>query len=83
MSYNKPMNYTFRTIIEPDGNMFHGYVPALPGCHTCGATLTETQENLHEAMQLYIESLQADGEAIPLDRGFESIQTVTLAPTYA
>ena len=28
--YNNAMNYTFRTIIEPDGDMFHGYVPALP-----------------------------------------------------
>ena len=77
------MNYTFRTIIEPDGAMFHGYVPALPWCHTYWSTLEETQKNLLEAMQLYIESLQADGEPIPTDTGFESIQTITMSETYA
>jgi len=40
-------------------------VPALPGCHTQGETLEETERNVKEAIALYLESLAAHGEAIP------------------
>jgi predicted RNase H-like HicB family nuclease len=40
-------------------------VPALPGCHTQGETLEETECNVKEAIALYLESLAAHGEAIP------------------
>jgi len=40
-------------------------VPALPGCHTQGETLEETEGNVREAIALYLESLAAHGEAIP------------------
>lgn len=51
------MSYTFRTIIEKDGKYFHGYVPALLGCHTFGKTIEETQRNLKDAIKVYIESI--------------------------
>lgn len=41
------------------------HVPALPGCHTQGETLEETERNVKEAIELYLESLQAHGEPIP------------------
>lgn len=40
-------------------------VPALPGCHTQGETLEETEHNVKEAIALYLESLADHGEAIP------------------
>lgn len=40
-------------------------VPALPGCHTQGETLEETERNVRDAIALYLESLTAHGEAIP------------------
>ena len=40
-------------------------VPALPGCHTQGETLEETERNVKEAVALYLESLADHGEAIP------------------
>lgn len=52
------MTDTFRTIIEKDGKFFHGYVPALLGCHTFGKTIEETQKNLKDAIKVYIESNQ-------------------------
>ena len=71
------MNYTFRTIVEADENgTYHGYVPALSGCHTWGETLEETQKNLKDAIAVYVASLIADGEQIPADRGFESFETI-------
>ena len=40
-------------------------VPSLPGCHTQGETIEETERNVKEAIALYLESLAAHGEAIP------------------
>ncbi len=70
------MNITYRTIIEPDVKGFHGYVPALRGCHTWGKTIQDTQKHLQEVIELYVESLVAHGEAVPEDHSFESFQTV-------
>ena len=50
-------NYTYRIIIEPDGEEYHGYVPALSGCHTHGRTIEETRLHLRDAIRLYIEHL--------------------------
>lgn len=44
----------YRMIIEPDGDQYHGYVPALPGCHTHGSTIEETRANLRDAISLYL-----------------------------
>ena len=49
---------------EPEG----GYtvnVPALPGCVTYGSDLEEAELNAKEAIELYVESLKAHGEAVP------------------
>ena len=63
----KAVQANFTVVIEPDGEEFHAYVPALPGCHTFGATLDETRANIVEAMQLHIESLLKDGEPLPVE----------------
>jgi predicted RNase H-like HicB family nuclease len=60
------MTYQFTVVIEPDVEGFHAYVPALPGCHSFGDTLDEARANITEAMQLHIESMEADGESVPL-----------------
>lgn len=72
--------YTYRTIIEPDGKYFHGYAPALPGCHTFGKTITQTQKHLKEAIELYIESLVGEKASVPRDLSFESFETVMFTP---
>jgi antitoxin HicB len=52
-------------------------VPALPGCHTQGETLEETERNVKEAIAVYLESLAAHGEAIPEEgRSFNGRVTV-------
>jgi predicted RNase H-like HicB family nuclease len=60
--------HQFTVVIEPDEDAFHAYVPALPGCHTFGATVEEAQNNVAEAIALHIESMQEDGEPIPVER---------------
>jgi predicted RNase H-like HicB family nuclease len=59
--------HQFTVVIEPDEDAFHAYVPALPGCHTFGATVEEAQRNIAEAIALHIESMQPDGESIPTE----------------
>lgn len=59
------ITYHFTVVIEPDEDSFHAYVPTLPGCHTFGATLDEARTNIMEAIELHIECIQQDGEAIP------------------
>lgn len=59
--------YQFTVVIAPDEEGFHAYVPALPGCHSCGATVDEARTNIVEAMELHIESLREDGEPIPTE----------------
>ncbi|HJR05893.1 MAG TPA: type II toxin-antitoxin system HicB family antitoxin [Pyrinomonadaceae bacterium] len=59
--------YQFTVVIEPDEEGFHAYAPALPGCHSWGATVDEARANIVEAMELHIESLREDGEPIPTE----------------
>ena len=82
------MTKTFRTILVKDGNAYHGYVPALPGCHTDGKTIEETQKNLTEAIEGWIMARQELGWSVPDDTLIETLQTVRLAkpsfpPAYA
>ncbi|MBI3342826.1 type II toxin-antitoxin system HicB family antitoxin [Candidatus Gottesmanbacteria bacterium] len=69
---------TYRTIIQKDGKYYHGFVPALPGCHTQGATIEETQENLKEAMKAWIGSRRELGWPVPEDDLIETLQTITI-----
>ncbi len=59
--------YQFTVVIEPDGEAFHAYVPALPGCHTFGATIEEAQANIKEAIGLHIEGMLEDNEPLPVE----------------
>jgi predicted RNase H-like HicB family nuclease len=42
-------------------------VPALPGCHTQGETLEETERNAKEAIALYLESLIVRDTGLSVD----------------
>ena len=65
---------------EPEG----GYtvtVPSLPGCVTYGESVDEAVVMAREAIELYIESLEAHGEPVPTEVAtFEYTVTV---PAYA
>lgn len=45
--------------------------PSLPGCFSQGDTREEALENIKEAIEAYIESLQKHGEPVPEDIVFE------------
>lgn len=55
-----------RVLIEQDENgVFVAEVPALPGCISQGRTRSEALDNIKEAIELYLESLQMHGDPIP------------------
>lgn len=73
----------YRTIIQKDGDSYHGFVPMLPGCHTQGSTVEETQENLREAIIGYLQTLQSRGESIPKEDGIESVELFDLSKIFS
>jgi predicted RNase H-like HicB family nuclease len=58
------LGYQITLRAEPEGG-FTVSVPSLSGCITFGETLEEAQKMAQEAIELYLESLTAHGEAIP------------------
>ena len=59
---------TYRIFLTPeDEGGFSVSVPALPGCFTQGETIEEAIEMAREAISVYVESLEEDGEPIPDD----------------
>lgn len=67
------MKYTVILQRESDG----GYVvsvPALPGCVSQGDSREEALKNIEEAIELYLEDVQAAGEPIPDENGREYVE---------
>lgn len=58
------MRYVYVTEKAPDGS-YSAYVPDLPGCTTCADSLEEIEQNIREAVDLYIESLREHHEPVP------------------
>ena len=63
----KVLNYRILLREEAEGG-YTVLVPSLPGCVTFGDTIEEAVEMAREAIELYIESLQAHAEPIPTER---------------
>ena len=60
--------YQYTTVFEPAEE--GGYVvsvPALPGCITQGETFEEAVKMAKEAIELYLETLEEDGDDIPIE----------------
>jgi len=61
-----PIEFQVRIVIEPDGDSFHAYCPALKGLHTCGDTEEEAVSNAEYATRAYLRSLIEHGDPIPV-----------------
>ena len=56
----------YRVQIQQDETgVFVVEVPSLPGCISQGVTRSEAIENIKEAIQLYLQSLEAHGDPVP------------------
>lgn len=73
-------------VIEPDGDGFFAYAPALKGLLMDGSTETEALERAREGVKVYLESLHRQGEPLPEGPGISvhpenpeaSVQHVTM-----
>jgi len=52
--------------VEPDGDGFHAYCPALKGLHTCGDTEPEALAHAVDAAKAYIQSILKHGDPLPI-----------------
>ena len=58
--------YHYTIILEREPNDgFHAYCPTLKGCHSQGDSLDQAIDNIREAIEAYLESMEARGEPIP------------------
>ena len=61
---DKIFSYAVLYEAAPEGG-YVASVPGLPGCHTQGETLEETEYNIKEAIGLYLESVLHHEKGIP------------------
>ncbi len=61
----KELDYAVVFQKEPEGG-YTAIVPSLEGCVTYGKNLDEAKRMIKEAIELYLESLKAHNEEIPV-----------------
>ncbi len=68
----------YRVILEQDEDgVYAAQVPALPACISQGASRDEAIKNIHEAIEVYLESLKEHGEPIPPSISEEVIEVAS------
>jgi predicted RNase H-like HicB family nuclease len=68
MESNTKQTYNYTVLLEKEQNGgYHAFCPVLRGCHSQGDTVEESIENITEAIEVYIESLVADNQPIPIE----------------
>jgi predicted RNase H-like HicB family nuclease len=55
----------YLSFIEPTSTGYSAYSPNVPGCVSTGATRTEVERNMHEAIEFHLEGLRREGYGIP------------------
>jgi predicted RNase H-like HicB family nuclease len=63
-------------IMEDETGGYTGHVPSLPGCHTQGDTIEDLINNIKEAIELYMETLEKDEKEDLLHQKVVGIQKV-------
>jgi predicted RNase H-like HicB family nuclease len=79
------VHYRYPIVVERGGQNCSAFLPDIDGCVTTGATVEETVANMHEALQMHLETMLEDGDIIPpassidqikFDPNTESVHTV-------
>lgn len=55
----------YAVVIETAGSNYSAYVPDLPGCVATGASVSEAEQNIREAVAFHIDGLRADNLPVP------------------
>jgi len=56
----------YLVVVEKGLTSFGAYVPDLPGCIAAGVTRDEVLASIHAVIELHLEGLEEDGQAIHL-----------------
>jgi predicted RNase H-like HicB family nuclease len=66
--FEKKRTLTFQisVVVTPDESGFHAYAPALKGLHVDGATAEEALDNAVKAIKVYLHSIVAHGDPLPV-----------------
>ncbi len=67
----------YAIVIERAENNYSAYVPDLPGCIATGATITEVEAEIREAIVFHVEGLRDDG--LPVPTGESHVEYVEVA----
>lgn len=57
--------YRFLIVVEKVNENYSAYSPDLPGCVATGKTREETENNMHEAIEMHVRGLKEDKLPIP------------------
>ena len=60
------MRYRFLVVYVPTETGYSAYLPELPGCVAAGDSLGEARELIRGALVMHLESMQTDGDEIPV-----------------
>lgn len=66
----------YAVVIHKENNTAYGVsVPDLPGCISAGDTVDEAMTMIREAIELHLEGMIEDGQAIPSARSLEDVRS--------
>ncbi|MEB3281064.1 MAG: type II toxin-antitoxin system HicB family antitoxin [Lyngbya sp.] len=55
----------YAIVIEKAKDNYSAYVPDIPGCVATGKTISETKQQIEEAIEFHLEGLKIEGLPIP------------------
>ncbi len=64
----------YAVVIERGPTSYGAYVPDLPGCIAVAETRDEVCDLIREAIELYAEALEEDGQPLPEPQRYELIE---------
>ena len=67
-------------IHKDDDTAYWITAPDMPGCIACGDTINEAIVSFHQALELHIDGLIADGAPLPEPRGEKDVLAVVEPP---
>ena len=59
------MQTKYLIVIEKKPNNLSAFSPDLPGCVATGATQTEVEERMRDAIRMHLDGMREDGLSIP------------------
>ena len=60
--------YRYLIVVEKAGTNYSAYAPDLPGCVATGSSREEAEANMRDAIEMHLQGLIEDHEAIPEPR---------------